>query len=243
MKMSLSAENFGSWQVYENALVNYWKNGDDTPLMIHTNIAETESLHPSYFFRSESELPDHESELLQLAQGTILDVGAGVGSHSLIMQNRGYHIFANEFMQGCCTVMRERLVQNILHGNFNSLEGRFDTILFIMNGLGMAQTPGGLKNILMKAKSMLNEGGIVLLDAADINHLYQSQGFLNIQYDENYYGIVTYQFEYCGKFGSSFQWLFVDKILLEETARQTGFQMTILKDDKQFGYSAMLKQF
>ncbi len=239
MNMS-SIQHVNPWKLYDEAILNFWQNNDDTPLLVHTDIAETEEMPPSYFFRDQSDWPDHELEMLDLAFGKVLEIGAGVGSHALELQKKGLEVHANESSKVGCQIMQERGLPHIIPGDFGEINGSFDTILLVMNGLGMAKSPEGLQHFLTKMKSLLNQNGKIIFDAADISHLHESKGFINTQYNNNYYGIVSYQFEYCGNLGKSFQWLFVDKVLLFEIAESLDLEVTILMEDRQFGYSAVL---
>ena len=72
-----------------SALLDFYQTSEDTNIQVEMDIAEKDTLAPSYFFRSFDECPQLERVALQQASGKVLDVGAGAGSHSLYLQQNG----------------------------------------------------------------------------------------------------------------------------------------------------------
>ena len=64
------------------------------------------------FFRTEDELSALDEFALNLCQGRILDIGAGVGSLSLILQERGFEVTAVESSQSMVAIMQDRGVEH-----------------------------------------------------------------------------------------------------------------------------------
>ena len=105
-------------------------------IIVESNIAEDDVLPVEYLFRPFVEMPELERKALTLSYGKILDVGAGVGSHALYLQQSGKDVDANEISANACEVMKQRGVKNIIHQDFYTLpeEIKYDTILMMMNG-------------------------------------------------------------------------------------------------------------
>ncbi|MDA3938243.1 MAG: hypothetical protein PF693_02900 [Spirochaetia bacterium] len=53
---------------------------------------------------------------------------------------------------------------------------KYDTLLFLMNGTGMAGTMDMLAGFLRKSKELLNPNGQVLLDSSNIQYIFESMG-------------------------------------------------------------------
>jgi hypothetical protein len=88
-------------------------------------------------FRSFAGMPELEQKALKLAQGRTLDVGAGAGCHSLILQEKGIDVTAIDISPLSVETMRERGVMKVLQQDFFTLNTQFDTILLLMNGIGI----------------------------------------------------------------------------------------------------------
>ena len=72
--------------VYGKALTDYYLNGKTDILHLFNSYLEPEEMPLDIFFRTEQEMPELELKALEMCAGKTLDVGAGVGSHALILQ-------------------------------------------------------------------------------------------------------------------------------------------------------------
>jgi 2-polyprenyl-3-methyl-5-hydroxy-6-metoxy-1,4-benzoquinol methylase len=143
---------------------------------VKTDIAEDEILSPVYFFRTFSDMPLQEQEALKRCNGKVLDVGAGAGAHSIWLQEEGYDVDSIDISPLSCKTMIKRGVKNVIQTDVLSLQGKkYDTILLLMNGIGVAQTLSGLENLLTHLKSLLNPGGQILADSSDLIYLFADE--------------------------------------------------------------------
>ena len=220
-----------------DALTDHYTKNDGQILWLNNNYDEPEEMPVDVFFREEEEITFLETEALNQCRGRILDVGAGVGSHALILQNRGLDVSALELSTGACTIMHSRGVEKIHPINFYSFENeRFDTLLFMMNGIGISGTLENLPYLFNHCKKLLNPGGQLLFDSSDISYLYS-----DIPYPKNkYYGQVSYQYQYKGMKGDWFDWLYIDQSMLKKVSKAAGFVLSILFEDEQDQYLAKL---
>ena len=67
--------------LFGKAILDYQTQNSPEDLITETSISEEDEMSVAYLFRSFSEMPALEQKALQLAQGKILDVGCGAGSH------------------------------------------------------------------------------------------------------------------------------------------------------------------
>lgn len=65
-------------------------------------------------FRSYDSMPKIERKALDLAKERILDVGAGAGCHSLVLQERGLDVTAIDISPLSVETMKERGVKKVL---------------------------------------------------------------------------------------------------------------------------------
>lgn len=195
-------------------------------IVVKTDIAEDEMLSPAYFFRTFDEMPVQEKEALRRCSGKILDVGAGAGVHSLWLQDHGFEVDSLDISPLSCETMRKRGIKNVLLKDIYALKNRkYDTILLLMNGAGVAQTLAGLETLLLHLKTLLNPGGKILADSSDLLYLFTDENgemWVDIAADA-YYGEMEYQLSYKSIAGKPFPWLFVDPETLSDYATLAGF--------------------
>lgn len=225
------------------AIYNYLFWGDNTPVLVASNAVEDEELPPEYFFRNYNDMPMLERVALKKCKGNILDVGAGAGCHSLYLQNAGFNVTSLEKSELCCEVLKKRGINNVVNSDIYSFSNqKFDTILLLMNGIGISGNIQGMTTLLTHLKSLLAENGSIILDSSDLIYLFKEEDdsiYIDIN-AETYYGEIDYQIKYKDITGDSFSWLFADSVLLDETANEVGLKTEILEYGPHYDYLAKL---
>lgn len=220
--------NFFSLQemdVFGKALRDYFDDKPVSTLWLYNTYGEPEEMPIDVFFRDIDEMPEIERLALKYCKGKILDVGAGVGSHALLLQSNNMDVTALEISSEACDIMRERGVKNIVNENFFTFNtGKFDTILLLMNGIGLCSSLSNLDTFLKHARQLLEPDGSLIFDSSDLSYLYQTQAFPK----DHYYGEIGYQYKYKEQLGEWFQWLYVDQYTLREVAEQEGWNCELL---------------
>ncbi len=212
-------------------------------IKVFSSIAGLEYIRPAYLFRSLNRMPVLERMALDKAVGNILDVGACAGSHALALQNMEKQVTALEISEKCCSVMKKRGVKDVVCADIHAFnEDSFDTILLLMNGIGLAGDLERLPAFLDHLKKLLKPGGQILFDSADIEYAYfEKDGSKWVDLNNMYYGQVKYSMEYNGKKGNEFPWLFLDKNTASNYVENAGFNMEILAEGDHNNYLALLK--
>ncbi len=212
-------------------------------IKVWCSIAETDLLPVHYLFRSYSEMPKLEQKAIMNCRGRILDVGAGMGPHSIYLQNKGYDVMALEASGLACEVMARLGVKNILNQDFFEFkdQNRFDTILMMMNGIGLVGKINRFPLFFKKAEELLRPGGQILLDSSDLRYLFMDDdGSFMVNLNEDYYGEVKYKMSYDKMEGKPFPWLFIDDELMAYYAGQNGFKFEKLANGLHYDYLARL---
>ncbi len=211
-----------------HAVLDYLNGIREESILVKTDIAEDEQLLPSHFFRTFKQMPIQEQEALRRCTGRVLDVGAGAGAHSIWLQDHGFEVDALEISPLSCETMRERGVKNVLLQDIHMLaDQKYETILLLMNGAGIAQTLPGLRTLLLHLKTLLNRGGKILADSSDLLYLFTDENgdsWVDIASD-TYYGQMKYQLTYKSIKGKPFSWLFVDAETFCDYAEFCGFSV------------------
>ncbi len=218
------------------ALLDYYNNTCNSDIIVNSSIAEEDTISIPYLFRDENQLPELEKKALSLCKGEVLDVGAGSGCHSVILQKKHIRVTAIDTSIGAVKVMKKRGV-NAENINFYDVTQKYDTLLFMMNGVGIVETIDGLKAFFTKAKSLLNVNGKIVLDSSDISYMFKEKdGSMWVDLNTAYYGEVTYQMQYKNLVTGKFKWLFVDFLTLKSVANDFGFKTDLIFEDENNQY-------
>jgi SAM-dependent methyltransferase len=219
------------------ALNDYHNGSLENELWINNKYGDKEEMPVDIYFRDDENMPDMEWFALDECRGNVLDIGAGAGSHALILQKKGLAVAAMDISPLAVKVMRNRSVRNVEEADIFTYESaKFDTLLLLMNGIGLAGTLTKLQELLLHLKSLLNAGGQILFDTSDISYLYEGHQ----KPVENYYGEIWYQYEYKKQTNDWFQWLYVDEVTMQSVASASGYNMEVLLEDELGQYLARL---
>lgn len=221
------------------AIKNYFEKTSKAKLFVHDQFGPKVEMPISLYFRNEKHLPILEKKALGLCQGNILDIGAGAGSHALILQEKKLKVTALEISPAACEVMRKRGVTNVVCEDIFHYENqKFDTLLLLMNGIGLSGTLDGFISFLKKANSLLSKNGKLIFDSCDIAYMYEDADFPK----DKYYGEVHCRYEYQKEFTDFFDWLYLDKNTLIEIATKEGWSVQIIYEDENDQYLACLQK-
>ena len=223
--------------IHGRAIRDFYQNKPDSTLLLHTSYGETEEMPVEMFFREEEDLSVLENLALIECSGRILDIGAGAGAHALMLQARDLEVYALENSPGCVEVMRLSGVTHVIEQDYQQHNQTYDTILLLMNGLGIAGRLSNVSNLLKTLSKMLNESGQILVDSSDIGYLYEED---DLEPDPEYYGNIQYQYEYKGNKGDWFDWVYVDQETLQGEVAKAGLELEILYTDENDQYLARI---
>ncbi len=195
-----------------------------------------------YLFRSWNEMPVLEQKALMLAKGEILDVGAAAGCHSIYLQEKGKNVTAIDNSQLSVDVMQLRGIKNVVATDFYDYqEKKFDTILLLMNGIGICGNIAGLPRFFSHCRTLLNPNGQILFDSSDLIYLFTDEdGSCDINLNGNYYGEVEFKMRYRRVKSGTFNWLYVDFSTIQAIAAENGFVCELIQEGEHFDYLAKL---
>lgn len=209
-----------------------YHQGDHTATIVVYDDFERDEVPLSYFFRSPSDFPQYERTALDLCRGRVLDIGAGSGCHSLALQERGLEVTAIEIAPALVEILRERGVRDARVATWKSLRAEpFDTVLMMMNGLGLAETCSGLRKFLRHAHRLVRRDGQLLADSTDVRvrmDVEAGQTGALERRDGRYVGDLHFQLEFAGRKGPPFPQLYVDAQTLIRSAREESWDCEII---------------
>ncbi len=224
------------------AIYDYHKKGKAGVLRVFSSQFEEDEIPVADLFREYEDMPELEKAALDMAEGAVLDVGAGSGCHSLALRRLGKETVAIDISPLSVEVMRERGVDarqvNLYDESFDE---RFDTVLMLMNGTGII---GNLENMPVffdRIRKLLKPGGSLLIDSSDLRYLFEEEdGSLMIDLADDYYGLLDYQMQYRDVLGEPFDWLYVDFDTLAFYAEENGFEAELVAEGEHYDYLARL---
>lgn len=226
------------------AITDYHQHRKAGRLRVLSSQFEEDEIPVTQLFRTLKEMPVLEQTALRLAEGSILDVGAGAGCHSLALQEMGKEVTAIDISPLSVRVMEERGVRCALHANLfdERLCGAFDTVLMLMNGSGIVGRLENLPLFFRRMKQLLRLGGSVLMDSSDLRYLFEDEdGSFLIDLAADYYGEVDFQMQYKQVKGEPFDWLYVDFQTLSYHASANGFHAELVQEGSHYDYLARLR--
>lgn len=234
------------------AIFDYHKNGPSCgKLVVHSSMFDDDEIPVDTLFRSFEQMPQLEQAALRMAQGKILDVGAGSGCHTLALHSMGKNAVAIDISPLSVSVMKDKgLDARLINLYDESFNEQFDTILMLMNGSGIIGRLENMEMFFARMKKLLAPGGCILMDSSDLRYLYEDEdGSFEIDLNNEYYGLLDYQMEYVPSkrrssspsvLGEPFDWLYVDFDTLSYYAEQNGFKVELAAEGEHYDYLAKI---
>lgn len=216
------------------AIIDFASTKTNKDIIVISEICEDDVIPSEYLFRTYDEMPTIEQLALNRCGGKILDVGAGAGIHAKYLIEQGKDVSCIDISALSVNYLREQNIDARQLNFFNLTEEKYDTLLFLMNGIGIAGTHSNLEFTLLKAKTHLTKNGKILCDSSDIKYLYEDdEGGYWVDLNAGYYGDFKFQMKYENHVSDWFDWLYVDYDKLKETAEKIGFNVELIHEEDQ----------
>ncbi len=214
--------------IFGNALLSYLSGNRDAALLVHTEGAASYEVPVSIFFRPADYYPI-DKHALTLCKGKVLEIGAGVGEHTMYLQNSGFDVTALDISSVACDIMRKRGINSVINQDiFNEkFDSHFDCWLLLGRSIGMVGGVPRLLTFLRLAEQNLSDTGQVILNSINC----ASEPITR-----------KLSFEFLGEESSAVEWLDIDSISLEIAALECGFSTEILRVEDDGHYLAVLRK-
>lgn len=225
------------------AILEFHNTGKASRLRVFSSMFDEDEIPVRHLFRRFEEMPSLEKKALEMSMGSILDVGAGSGCHSLALQEMGKGATAIDISPLSVETMVKRGVKDARLVNLfdNRLTGKFDTILMLMNGSGIVGKLENLPAFFVRINQLLANDGQLILDSSDLSYLFEDEdGNLDIAPEDDYFGEIDFRMQYKETKGESFDWLYIDFNTLSLYASQSGFKAEKVADGDHFDYLARI---
>lgn len=233
--------------IFGQALLDYHKGNYTQDIITYSSLDEEDTIPLPYLFRTFEKMPLLEQKALKLCKGHVLDIGCGAGSHSLYLQENGCKVTGLDSSKGAIKTSKLRGVEETILGSIlDYKKQKFDTLLLLMNGIGIAEKLTLLKDFLIHLKSLLKPNGQILLDSSDIIYMFDEDDDGPDSYrdwipdSDTYYGEVTFTMQYHEQKSNPFSWLYLDFNTLQTAALDNELSCELVSEGEHYDYLAKL---
>jgi len=236
--------NGGASEPFGLALLDYFQGNASAELVIHRDDGVDAPVPASHFFRDPDEFSALDHAAIAVCRGRVLDVGAGAGPHSLVLQSQGFSVTAIDVSRHAVEIMAERGVEDVrLADVFGFDGGPFDTLLMMGHGIGVVETIAGLDRFLAHTRGLVAEGGQIVVESGDVR---KTDDPAHLAYHEanrkagRYIGEIRLRLEHQGTLGPLCGWLHVDAETLAEHAGRAGWRFELVAEEPSGDYLGKL---
>jgi SAM-dependent methyltransferase len=203
---------------------------------------------PGFYLAPYRKWPSRQRRALRLAQGRVLDVGAGAGRVALHLQQKGHEVVAIDSSPGAVEVCRRRGVRDARVLRLEDVDGslgRFDTVVMYGNNLGLLASRAKGRRQLRRLHDVTSERGRILGEILDP---YPGAAPIHLAYHRRnrergrLSGQVRIRIRYRDLATPWFEYLFLSRPELEELVDGTGWLLTRTIEDEGPLYVAVLEK-
>ena len=194
------------------------------------------------YFTLDGSLAGLDELSLDRCRGRVLDVGAGAGRHALALQQMGREVVAIDLSPICVALCKDRGVRDARLVDVMSLDsdgalGRFDTIFFGMQTIGVAGGVVPLGRLLTRLRNCLAPAGELIADSSALREAWEGD-----EMDAtSSRGEIVLSMRYRGWRGECFPWVYLAEADLADVAVGVGFEMETLGRVESGEYLAVLR--
>ena len=230
---------------FSNALLDYHAGDTSATFVIHRDDGFHQSVPASIFFASDG-FPLLEESALDLCQGSVLDIGAAAGRHSLQLIHMGTHVTSLDILPETASILRDRGAMRIITSDIFTFKGeRFDTLLMLMNGIGMVGTLEGLDRFLRHAHEIISPYGQIICESINVsvtsNLIHSAYRQRNITLGRQP-GQQTFTMSYGNVTGEPFEWLHIDFETLAKHCVHAGWHAELIDSEPTGHYLCRLTE-
>jgi hypothetical protein len=218
------------------AILDFAAESEDANIIVESDIMEDDVIPVKYLFRSFETMPEIERVALKSCKGNVLDVGAAAGPHTSWLRSNDYNVTAIDTSKGAIHYLNQKFPDSsnlcLSINDLSSDHFKFDTIILLMNGIGLAGDLSKLVGFLKHLKSLLSEEGKILCDSVDVSYFYEdTDGAMWVDLNSEYQGDFKFKMHYKDQATDWFNWLYVDKVTLSNACEDVGLDLAIMREE------------
>jgi len=201
---------------------------------------------PMAYFSECKDWPPHHREAMRYVKGNVLDIGCGVGRHSLYLQDIGFDVLGIDISPLAMEVCRLRGMKNVKVMSIDQINtrlGKFDTILMLGNNFGLFGGYDKAKLLLKRFRKITNENARII---AESNDPYRTSNPFHLEYHKfnkkrkRMPGQLRIRVRYEKYATPWFDYLIVSKDEMEKILDSTGWRIEHFIDSENSAYIAVI---
>jgi SAM-dependent methyltransferase len=201
------------------------------------------------YFSEYGEWAETEQNIIDRAEGKILDIGCGAGRHSLYLQKKGFEVTGIDNSPGAIEVCKARGLQKSLVRSIDEIDkfepNSFDTILMLGNNFGLVGDAEKAKSIFQNFDRITKPGAKIIAQTLDP---YKTDDKTHLRYQKRnrklgrMSGQIRLRIRYGVFAGEWFDYLFVSPEEMEKILKETNWQIGELINGEEANYFAILEK-
>lgn len=214
------------------AIVDYSLHTNFQDIIVSSQQLDDDIIPTAYLFRKFESFPQVEKTAMQLCRGEILDIGAAAGPHTRYLLDKGFAVTTIEMSPLAHNYLSQTFpkAKHILGKVEENHDGKFDTLLLLMNGIGIAGHCRNVTPFLMKIKEQLAPGGQIICDSTDVSYLYDNDNVPPGSIDD-YYGDFQFNMRYNNHNSGWFNWVYLDPKSFQKCAKDAGLKLSLCAEE------------
>jgi SAM-dependent methyltransferase len=206
------------------------------------------ALTPKMYFLEYDDWTPFEKKAITFVKGKVLDIGCGVGRHSLYLQKKGFDVLGIDNSPLAVKISKLRGLKKaeiipIEEVDFPSKS--FDTIIMMGNNFGLFGSYRKAQRLLKKFHKMTTKQALIIANTRDP---YNTENPIHLEYHKlnkekgRMGGQVTIRVRYGKDIGRWFDYLMVSKDELKEVLASTGWKVSQFIDSDNSEYVAIIQK-
>ncbi|KPV63337.1 MAG: tellurite resistance protein TehB [Candidatus Bathyarchaeota archaeon BA1] len=185
---------------------------------------------------------------MEFVKGRVLDVGCGVGRHSLYLQKKGFDVLGidnSPLAIKVCKLRGLNKAEVVSIEDVNFKPNSFDTIIMMGNNFGLFGSFKKARMLLKRFHKMTSENALIIAETRDP---YKTDNPAHLEYHEfnKKRGRMSGQLRIRVRFEKYatkwFDYLIVSKEEMEEILKGTGWKVKEFIDSKESQYIAIIEK-
>ncbi|MFH0815826.1 MAG: class I SAM-dependent methyltransferase [Methanobacteriota archaeon] len=206
------------------------KNSDGHVIERDDGFVDVDTLRS--YFQEYEDWSSEEKSAMRLCRGRVLDVGCGVGKHSIHLQGKGLDVLGIDNSPLALKVCRERGLKRTKCMSADEVEGKlgkFDTVIMMGNNFGLFENPEKAREMLATFHRATSPGARIIAQTMD-PYATEKKGHLEYQARNRRLGRMPGQIRLRIRYDRLatpwFDYLIVSREEMKEILRGTGWKVS-----------------
>jgi len=187
---------------------------------------------PKLYFSKYKDWPEYEKRVLRLVKGKVLDIGCGVGRHSLYLQGRGFNVIGidnSPLAIKICRIKGLKKVRTMSIDQINKFRSNFfDIVIMLGSNFGLLSSFKKAKMLLKVLYKITTPNALIIAESRDP---YKTDDPAHLEYHklnkkrDRMAGQIRIRVRFRKYVGDWFDYLFVSKIEMKQILKNTGWKV------------------